>query len=397
MRQQSVLISGASITGPALAHWLHRYGFATTIVEVGPALRPGGHAVDIRGVARRVVEEMGLLPAIRAAGVHERGYALVNGAGRITGAVPADAFGGGGIVAEIEIMRGDLSEILYQATRDGTEYLFGDRIAELAEGTDGVEVTFGSGLVRSFDFVIGADGVHSGVRRLAFGPQARFVTHLGAYTGYFTVPDPGNLDDWFLMYNAPGGLVASLRPERGGTAKASLSFRSPELAYDRHDVQAQKEILAERHARSRWLVPQLLDAVWEAPDFYFDSISQVRVDRWSRGRITLAGDAGYCGSPLSGLGTSLSLVGGYVLAGELASTPDDHEGAFARYQDEMRGYVEQCMELPPGGISGYAPNSQLMISLRNISMGMVNHWPMRQIMAKQAGKADAITLKAYPA
>ena len=395
MVNRTVLISGAGIGGPALAFWLRRYGFAPTVVEVAPAPRPGGHAVDLRGAGREVVERMGLLDAVRAERVDERGFAYVDGRGRRTARMPADLFDGEGMVAEIEIMRGNLTRILYDATRDGIEYLFQDRITELTEDGDGVKVTFASGTVRRFDIVVGADGLHSGVRRLAFGPEQEFERHLGGYMAYFTVPDPGNLDHWFLMHGAPGGLVAGIRPENGGTAKAMLSFTSPPLDYDRRDVLAQQEILRAKFTGVGWLVPQILAAMPGAGDFYFDSLSQVHLGQWYRGRTVLLGDAGYCGSPLAGLGTAMALVAAYVLAGELSVTPDGHEAAFARYQDEMRDYVKQCQTLPPGGVKGFAPNSALMIWMRNLSMTMMTRWPMRALIAKQFQKADAITLKHY--
>ena len=395
MKNRTVLISGASIAGPALAYWLHRRGFTATVVESAPAPRPGGQPVDLRGVAREVVERMGIMPRVRQDSVDERGVALVNEAGRRLASMPAEMFGGEGIVAEIEIMRGDLTRILFEATRDHTEYIFGDRIAELTQADDGVKVTFASGAARGFDLVVGADGVHSGVRALAFGPESDYVRHLGAYTAYFTVPDPGDLENWFLMYNAPGGRVAGLRPERGGTAKASLAFTSRPLRYDRGDPRRQQEILAGAFTGVNWRVPALLSVMRDAPDFYFDAICQVHVERWWRGRVALAGDAGYCGSPLTGLGTSTSLVGAYVLAGELASTPNDHEAAFARYQDEMRAYVADCQKLPPGGVKGFAPRSRVMISLRALSMKMMTAWPFRNILISQFRKADGIALKEY--
>jgi 2-polyprenyl-6-methoxyphenol hydroxylase-like FAD-dependent oxidoreductase len=392
-----VLISGCGIAGPALAHWLHRHGIDTTVVERARGPRPGGHAVDVRGAARDVVEWMGLMPAIRANQVDERGIAFVDRNGRRTAAMPADLFGGEGIVAEIEIARGDLARILYESTAGQAEYRFSDRITALRQDAEGVDVTFASGATDRFDIVVGADGVRSGVRSLAFGPDPEFVEYLGAYTAYFTVPDPGDLGNWFEMYNAPGGRVAGLRPERGGTAKASLSFTTPEPVYERVPVTEQRAALVEKLTGAGWRVPSLLAAMPDAPDFYFDSISRVRVDRWSRGRVVLLGDAGYCGSPLAGLGTSMSLVGAYVLAGELASAPASPEAAFEAYQHEMAAYVVAGLELPPGGVKGFAPQSALMIRLRGVSMRMMNHWPMRQMIMKQANKADAITLKTYPA
>jgi 2-polyprenyl-6-methoxyphenol hydroxylase-like FAD-dependent oxidoreductase len=388
-----VLISGAGIAGPALAHWLHRHGIEPVVVEQAPGPRPGGHAVDLRGVARDVAERMGIMPAVEADRVDERGIALVNRRGRRIGGMPADLFGGEGIVAEIEIARGDLSRILYDATVPYTDYRFGDRIMALTQDASGVDVTFRSGTTERFDVVVGADGVHSGVRALAFGPESDFVQYLGGYGAYFTVPDPGDLDHWFLLYNAPGGLVAGLRPERGGTAKASLTFRSPDLG--RLAPAAQQQVLRERMTGAGWRVDEFLAAMPSADDFYFDSICQVHVGQWHRNRVVLLGDAGYCGSPLAGLGTSAALVAAYVLAGELARSPGDPEAAFAAYQSKLTDYVATAQELPPGGMKMFAPRSRLVIALRALSWRMMTRRPMRGIMEKQAAKADRITLPDY--
>ncbi|MBM2622914.1 FAD-dependent monooxygenase [Actinoplanes sp. LDG1-06] len=393
--QPRVLISGGGIAGPALAWWLTRSGADVTIVEKAPGPRPGGHAVDIRGAARGVAERMGLMPAIVDSRVDERGIALVDARGRRMAAMPAGLFGGEGIVAEIEIARGDLSRILLDATATTTAYRFGDRVTGLRPDGDGVDVTFASGGTERFDIVVGADGVHSGVRALAFGPEASYVRPLGGYGAYFTVPDPGDLANWFLMFNAPGGRVAGVRPERGGTAKASLSFRTSQR-HGRLDRAAQQRLLAERFAGVGWRVPSFLAAMPGAGDFYFDSIDQVRVERWARGRVVLLGDAGYCGSPLAGLGTSLSLVGAYVLAGELAEATSP-EAAFAAYQATMAAYVADGTRLPPGGMAGFAPGSRLAIRLRAASMNSMGRWPMKQLLARQFGKAEAIDLKPYPA
>jgi 2-polyprenyl-6-methoxyphenol hydroxylase-like FAD-dependent oxidoreductase len=219
---------------------------------------------------------------------------------------------------------------------------------------------------------------------------------LDCYTAWFTATEDLNLDGWFLMYNAPGGLVAAARPGRlPGEIKASLSFRSPPITYDRRDIPAQRDILAHRFAGAGWEVPRLLAAMRTASDFYFDSMAQVRLDRWSRGRLALVGDACYCPTPLTGLGTSLALVGAYVLAGELAAAGGDHRVAFARYERLMRPYVDQAQRLPPGGVSGYAPTSALAIRLRAMSMRWMSRWPVRNLVAGEFAKAGDITLKDY--
>jgi 2-polyprenyl-6-methoxyphenol hydroxylase-like FAD-dependent oxidoreductase len=246
--------------------------------------------------------------------------------------------------------------------------------------------------------VVGADGVHSGVRALAFGPDDGFVRHLGAYTAYFTVPGGGDLEDWFLLYNAPGGRVAGLRPDGHGAATAYLSFTSQPLPpADLADAAAQQRLVAGRMAGAGWRVPDLVAAMPQAPDLVFGAMEQVRVEEWARGRIALLGDAGYCGSPLAGHGTSLALTGAYVLAGELASRRGDPAAAFAAYQRRMQDYVDRCTALPPGGVSAFAPRSRLMIRLRAMSMRAMTRPPLRGLLAREFAKAGRMTLEDYPA
>jgi 2-polyprenyl-6-methoxyphenol hydroxylase-like FAD-dependent oxidoreductase len=395
MGNTEVLVSGAGIAGAALAYWLRRAGFAVTVVERAPAPRPGGQTVDLRGAGRDVITRMGLMDQVRAMTVDQKGVALVDAAGRTKARLPADAFGGEGIVSEIEILRGDLGGLLYEATLPDTEYLFDDTITGLDQDDDGVTVTFEKASPRRFGLVIGADGLHSAVRALAFGPEAECVRSLDLYTAWFTAVDEMDLDGWCLMYNAPGGLVASARPGRlPGEIKAGLSFRSPPVAYDRRDTAAQRALVARHFSGIGWEVPRLLRAMDAAHDFFLDSVGQVRLDHWSRGRAALVGDAGYCPTPLTGLGTSLALVGAYVLAGELAAS-DDHRVAFGKYDQIMRPYVTEAQKLPPGGVSGYAPSSAFIIRMRAVSMRWMTRWPMRALLAAQFAKAGNIALPDY--
>jgi 2-polyprenyl-6-methoxyphenol hydroxylase-like FAD-dependent oxidoreductase len=395
MQNRDVLISGASIAGPALAYWLHQRGFRPTIVERAPAPRPGGQTVDLRGAGRTVVERMHLMDTVRALCVDQAGLAFVDATGRVRAKLPADLFGGEGIVSEIEILRGDLCQVLVDATSVSTEYLFDDTITALEQVDDGVTVSFESAPTRQFGLVIGADGPHSVTRQLAFGPEADFVRPIDCYTSWFTTPAELDLDGWCLMHNAPGGLVVTLRPGRHlDEVKAALSFRSSPIAYDRGDLSRQQNILRERFTGVGWEADRLIAAMPAAPDFFFDSLGQVRMPHWTRGRVALVGDAGYCATPLTGLGTSLALVGAYVLAGELGAA-DDHRAAFDRYEQIMRPYVERSQKLPPGGVSGYAPRSAAYIKARTASMGAMTRWPLRSLMARQFAKAGDIALPAY--
>ncbi|WP_406043652.1 FAD-dependent monooxygenase [Micromonospora sp. NBC_00898] len=397
MNDRTVLISGAGIAGPALAFWLRRHGFAVTVVERSPGPRPGGQLVDVRGTAREVVARMGLTDSIRAACVREEGMAYVDARGELRARMPVHAFAGEGIVADIEIERGDLARLLYEETRDDVEYVFDDSIETLTQTDDGVRLTFTRSAPRTVDLVVGADGSHSHTRSLAFGPESAYVRPLGAYLAYFTTPFPDETG-WFQLHNAPGGRVVGTRPTRRGRTSVLLSFLSPTLDVDRRDRGAQQRLLAERFADVGWRTAELLAAMPDAPDFYFDRYAQVRMDTWSAGRVALLGDAAWCPSPLTGQGTSLSLVGAYVLAGELAAAEGDHTGAFRRYEAALRGHVHKGQELPGGGISGFLPASQAAIRLRDASMRAMTSRPLRRLTTRLFfSQADGLALPEYAA
>lgn len=350
----NILISGASVAGPALAYWLRRYGFHPTVVERAPGPRAGGAAIDARGAAVDVLERMGLLDEVRRHRTNMGDGALVGTDGREFAVLPAAAFGG-----ELEVLKEDLTRILHAATEPDVEYLFGDSIAALAQDEDGVRVRFAGGAVRQFDLVVGADGLHSNVRGLAFGPEADYVHHLGIYGTLFTTANYLELAHTSRLYNAAGRFGYVFTARDNAELRVGLSFASEPLEYDRHDLEQQKRIVAEQFAGAGWEIPRLLDEMAQAPDFWFDSSGQVQLDSWSNGRIALLGDAACCAAPTSGRGTSQALIGAYVLAGELAAAAGDHRRAFTAYEGELRDYVEANQKIgQEGAVALFEPLSQ---------------------------------------
>ncbi|MFG3258203.1 FAD-dependent monooxygenase [Streptomyces sp. NPDC048172] len=349
---RTVLISGASVAGLTAAYWLRRRGFAPTVVERAPALRPGGQAVDVRGVALDVLERMDLLEEARALRTRMRGMSMVDGEGNEQWRSTEVALSSGRLDGEdIELLRDDLTRLLHERVRDEaedafeTEFVFGDSLTALTVDADGAHAEFAHGAPRTFDLVVGADGLRSTTRRLAFGPEGDFLHHLGQHVAVFSSENFLKLEDWqvwmqhegsgYCVYPAPGN--AELRTTIGFTSEG------PE-EYDHRDTGAQKALLAERLGHLGGDVPRLLEVMREAPDFYFDAMAQVRMESWVRGRAALVGDAGYCPSPLSGQGSSLALVGAYVLADELGKegaegTEGDLAAGLARYDARMRPFV----------------------------------------------------------
>jgi 2-polyprenyl-6-methoxyphenol hydroxylase-like FAD-dependent oxidoreductase len=390
MKNSTVLISGASIAGPALAHWLGRYGFRPTVVELAPALRGGGNRVDFRGRTHLgVLERMGVLDDLRAVQTGGTAMRFVDADGRKLLELPASFSGG-----DIEVPRFDLSRVLYERSRSDAEYLFGDSIAAMTETSHGVDVAFASGMRRTFDLVIGADGVHSAVRRLTFGSQQRFVSHLGYYVATWGLPNELDLDRNFLLYNDPGRMAGvggdHLDPSR---ASAFFAFAAPRIDYDRHDRDQQRRIIANRFAAMGWEVPRLLAGLRDAPDFYFDSICRVDISPWSRGRVALVGDAA-CGATIGGMGTGTAIVAAYVLAGELAAAGGDHAVAFPRYQRLLADFAQRCQK--GGDTTGkfLAPRTASMARLRN---GLLNRpFLMRMMLRTAEDRSNDIELPDYP-
>jgi 2-polyprenyl-6-methoxyphenol hydroxylase-like FAD-dependent oxidoreductase len=386
-----ILISGASIAGPAVAYWLNRYGFATTVVEQAPTLRTGGYAVDFRGPTHMtVLERMGILDELRRLDTGGSPMRFINQSGDEQFSLPAEFAGG-----DVEVLRSDLSSVLYEHTRHRTEYIFGDSIASLADSGDGVNVTFERTTDRTFDLVIGADGLQSNVRRLTFGNRTDVVSFLGYYVAGWDVPNDVGASTTALMCNVPGKL-ASVAADHRNPARAStmFAFASPPLHYNRRDTEEQKRILRTTFADMGWHVPTLLEGLSTTSELYFDSISRVDIEPWSRGRVALLGDAAH-GATLGGMGTGSAIVGAYILAGELADADGDHHRAFTQYEQKLRRYATRCQDGGRRAGQFLAPSSALRLRVRNrlLNTGFVKNMLLK---ASQA-MTDGIRIEDYPA
>jgi len=382
-----ILVSGASVAGPSVALWLGRAGHEVTVVEIAPTLRKGGYAVDFRGdVFLTVLERMGVLGELRERQTGGNAMRFVDSSGKQLMRLPPEFAGG-----ELEVLRSDLSQVLYEHGRDVAAYRFGDSIASLRETAGGVDVTFESGLEETYDLVIGADGMHSVVRRLAWPAERVTERHLGYYVAGWEVPNTiGSIED-SLLYNVPGRM-ASVSADRRDPALAQtlFVFKSPVLAYNRRDRDQQKAIIREHFADLGWRVPELLEGLPSATELYFDSISRVHVDRWSTGRIVLLGDAGY-GATFGALGTGTAVVGAYLLAGELAA--GNYPGAFERYESRLRKAVSTTQD---GSHAGrfLAPATSFGIAARNRTLN--NRFLLGQMIKMAQKMSTLVELPDYP-
>ncbi|MBV8292491.1 MAG: FAD-dependent monooxygenase [Mycobacterium sp.] len=386
-----ILINGGGIAGPCLAFWLTRQGHAVTITEQARQLRSGGQAVDFRGPSLVVLDKMGLLAAVRASATQMGPLILVDERGKEVGRLPAEVISG-----ELEIFWGDLARILYEAVREDVNYRFGVRLTALEDNGERVDVTFSDASTGSYHLVIGADGLHSGVRGLVFGPEERYVTQLGQCFGFFDIENRLLLDHCGMACPVSGRTAVLQATDPDKPARASFYLTDPQLDFDYRDTERNKRLFTERFAGMGWEAPNLLDALNEAPEVYFDSIAQVHLDSYSRGRVCLIGDAAWCASPRSGMGTSLAVVGAYVLAHELRAAGDDHTAAFAGYQRLLAPYVARSQKLAIDTLKTDRFSSGWRARLRNIGLRLLNIPPISKLVARQSlAVGRSFTLPSY--
>lgn len=394
MNPPKVLVTGASIAGPALAYWLSRQGMDITVVERAPEFRDGGQTIDVRGAGRVVLQRMGLEDQVRANTTHEKGIAFVDQVNRTKAFIAVNAFDGEGPIAELEILRGELAKLLIQHGQDRVSYRFGDSIETIEDNGEKVHVRFEQGDEQVYDLVIVAEGIGSTTRNQVFGNEVE-RRPLDLYTAYFTVPRQPSDGQIMRWHNIPGGRCVCLRPDNLGTTRAFLSFQQAPSGYEKLTQAEQKSLLKQMFADAAWETPRVLAALEEATDLYLDAVGQVKMPRWNKGRIAFVGDAAYCASPISGMGTSLGLCGAYVLAGEL-SRHADHAHAFAAYEKLMRPYVAQAQSVSKFAPRLASPHSRFGIALGHAVLRMATAPGLKALFGKiLSPKADAIELPNY--
>ena len=366
MSGKTILISSFGVAGPTLAFWLRAAGFRPTLVEQTPALRRGGYVIDFWGLGYDIAERMGLCDEIGRAGYHIREMRIVNERGKRVAGFGTSVFlelTGGRYVT---IARSTLSHLLFDKIKNSGEIIFGDEIHSLQEREDCVEVQLERGGQRRFDLVVGADGLHSKVRRLVFGSQNRFEKRLGFIVAAFEATGHRPRDeDVYVVYNDPGQMVGRVTLRNDRTLFLFVFAVDAGAPATLPDLTGQKAMLQARFSHKAWECPQILDALNRTDDLYFDRVSQITMPKWSEGRIALVGDAAYCASLMAGQGSALAMTGAYVLAGELARASGHHVEAFANYESVLHAFIDAKQRGAERFGGAFAPKTWWGLFLRN--------------------------------
>ncbi|CAM0141725.1 hypothetical protein VKS41_006073 [Umbelopsis sp. WA50703] len=377
MAPLKVLICGGGCAGPALAFWLARSGHHITIVERFPALRATGAQIDLRAQGIEVVRRMGLLDTIRTKVVDEAGMSLVDAQSRAKATIMANKSGKGAqtITSEYEIMRGDLVRVLYDATKDNVEYIFGITVERFEQYDDRVEVHFSDGRTDTFDLLVGADGQGSRIRKAILPPDSpEPYRRLGVYMAYWFVPRTENDSNLSKAYHTVGSRVIMTRSHNAMETQAYFAFKddSEEIrSIPRAPIEQQKEFWAQKFTGAGWQADRFIEGMKTSENFYCQEIVQVHTDTWYKNRVVLLGDAGYCPSPFTGMGTTASFVGAYVLAGEINQNPQNLPQAFSNYQKTLRPFVDEIQTLNPSVLRLTFPQTQLGISILHFIAGAI--------------------------
>lgn len=394
MNNKNILISGAGIAGVSLAFWLKKFGFNPTIIEISPKLREGGYAIDFMGAGYDVAERMGIVPALSKVDINFSKLTFVDENDNERGSMDYQKIKELMDNRAFTLLRSDLARVIYDSLDKSVEIIYGDTIDKIEQNDENVTVTLRSGISRSFDLLVGADGLHSNVRNLAFGSEAQFEKYYGYYTSSFTIDNFSYEGRAFAMFNTPYKQVAIYSSNDNKTTTFFI-FASPQkLSYSHHDIEKQKQILKDEFINSGWKCAELLSKIDTTPDFYFDSVSQIKMENWSSGRITLVGDACDCPSLLSGKGSTLAMVGAYILAGELKLANGNYKSAFDNYQNLFKPFIDKKQKAARAFAKSFVPKSNFGIWLRNKAFQLMSVSLFSKLVLNQF-KDKELELKAY--
>ena len=391
MKNPNILISGAGIAGPTLAYWLQRHGFNPTLVESATQLRSGGYVIDFWGTGYDVAERMGIVPRLKTLGYDVQEVLAVDSDGKRIAGFSVDVVREAIEGRYTSIARGDLAQAIYQALEGRVETLLGDRIRSLEQSANGVEVTFEHSPARRFDLVIGADGLHSGVRELAFGPQQQYEKFLGYSVAAFEAAGYRPRDEQvYVGYNQPGKMIArfTLRDDRSMFMAVCASDgpapRADGQANHEESDRAVRQFIHEQFDHAGWESREIMAAMDRSGDLYFDRVSQIRMDSWSKGRVALIGDAAACPSLLAGEGSALAMTEGYVLAGELATAGGDHGVAFDRFEQRLRKFIEGKQHDAANFAGAFAPRTAFGLFVRNLVTRAMGFAPVAKLVMERS-------------
>jgi 2-polyprenyl-6-methoxyphenol hydroxylase-like FAD-dependent oxidoreductase len=395
MDNKDILISGAGIAGVTLAYWLKKFGFNPTIVEHAPKLREGGYAIDFWGAGFDVAQRMDILSDLDKVDLDISEVTIVDEKGRRKCGINYTKLKKLMNGRAYTLLRSDLSKVIYNHLEKNIEIIFNDSITHIEQFPAKITVTFRSGKIRDFKLVVGADGLHSNVRNLVFGGESQFEKFYGYYTSSYTIQDNMLDGNAFLMYNVPYKQAAIYSTEKSKTTTTFFIFSSPQkIPYSHHNIEAQKQILRDEFQNAGWQCPDLISKMDTAPDFYFDVVSQVQMSDWSKDRVTLVGDACDCPSLLSGQGSTLAMVGAYILAGELKEANGNHEAAFSEYQSIFKPFIEAKQKTAQGFAKSFVPKSKSGIWKRNIGIKLMSFDLISKMFIKPF-MDDKLKLKLY--
>lgn len=385
-----IVINGSGVAGPALAYWLTTSGHEVLLVEAAPQLRSGGYIIDFWGIGYDIAERMGLIGDIRALGYQVREVRFVDRMGRKSGGFDVDVFRRIANERFTSVRRSDVSATIYHAIEARVETLFGDSVATIEDDGHRVRVGFDHAAEREVDLVIGADGLHSRVRRLVFGPDADFETSLGYHVAAFETKGYRPREELIYASHGQPGRQISRFSMRDDQTLFLFIFRDELMA----GPEEPKSVLRRVFAGTGWEWPQIEAAIERAGDIYFDSVSQIRMNRWTKGRIALLGDAAACVSLMAGEGTGLAIAEAYVLAGELHACGGDFATAFARYEQRLMPFLKQKQRSASRFASAFAPRTSFGIAFRDLVTRLLRV-PLVSHLAIGRDLRDDITLPHY--